>query len=63
LTLYVRIENVMHRESVFITWDHNGTSVKYLPCAFERINVLDVSNLLEDLLYENIPTKFRVYNT
>jgi hypothetical protein len=62
LTLYVRIENVMDRESVFIAWDHNGINVKYLPCAFERINVLDVSNLPEDLLYKDIPTKFHVYN-
>jgi hypothetical protein len=36
LTLYVRIKNVMDRDSVFITWDHNGTNVKYLPCLFER---------------------------
>jgi hypothetical protein len=63
LTLYVRIENVMDRESVFITWDHNGISAKYFPCAFERVNLLDVSNLHEDLLYKDISTKFHVYNT
>jgi hypothetical protein len=63
LTLYVRIENVMDRESVFITWDHNGISAKYVPCAFEKVNVLDVSNLHEDLLYKDISTKFHVYNT
>ncbi len=63
LTLYVRLENVMDRESVFIAWDHNGTNVKYLQCAFKGVYVLDVSNLLEDLLYEDIPTKFHVYNT
>jgi hypothetical protein len=48
---------------VFIAWDHNGINVKYLPCAFEGIYVLDVSNLLEDLLYDDAPTKFHVYNT
>ncbi len=37
LTLYVRIKNVMDSESVFIAWDHNGTNVKYLPCAFEGV--------------------------
>jgi hypothetical protein len=45
LTLYVKIENVMDREDVFIAWDHDGTSVKYLPCAFGRVYVLNVSNL------------------
>ncbi len=30
LTLYFRTENVMDSESVFIAWDHNGMSVKYL---------------------------------
>jgi hypothetical protein len=63
VTLYVKLENVMDRESVFIAWDHNGTSVKYLQCAFKGIYVLDVFNLLEDLLYDDISTKFHVYNT
>ncbi len=63
LTLYVKTENVMYMENVFITWDHNGTNVKYLPCMLERIYVLDVFNLLELLLYKDIPTKFHVYNT
>jgi hypothetical protein len=63
LTLYVRTENVMDKESVFKVWDHNGTNVKYFPWAFEGVYVLDVSNLLEDLLYKDIPTKFHVYNT
>jgi hypothetical protein len=53
----------MDKDSVFIAWDHNGTSVKYLPCAFKRIYVLDVSNLLKDLLYKYIITKFHVYDT
>jgi hypothetical protein len=56
LTLYFRTENVMDRENVFIAWDHNGTGVKYLPCTFVRIYVLDVSNLPKDLLYKDIPT-------
>ncbi len=57
LTLYFRTKNVMNRENVFIACDHNGTNVKYFPCAFEGfylLDVLDVSNLLEDLLYEDI---------
>ncbi len=63
LTLYVKTGNVIDRESVSITCDHNGTNVKYLPCAFERVYVLNVSNLHEDLLYEDIPIKFHVYDT
>jgi hypothetical protein len=63
LTLYIRTENGMDKENVFKVWDHNGTNVKYLPCVFEGVYVLDVSNLLEDLLYEDIPTKFHVYDT
>jgi hypothetical protein len=59
MTLYVKTKNVMDMESVFITWDHNGTNVKYFPCAFEVIYVSDVSNFLEDL-YKDIPTKFQV---
>ncbi len=47
MTLYVRIENVMDKESVFITWDHNRTIVKYFPCVFKGVYVLDVSNLLK----------------
>ncbi len=46
LTLYVETENVMDKKNVFIAWDRNGTSVKYLPCVFEGVYVLDVSNLL-----------------
>ncbi len=63
LTLYVRIDNVMDMDSVFIAWDHNGISVKYLACVFKRVYVLNVSNFLEDLLYKDIPTKFHVYET
>jgi hypothetical protein len=50
----------MDRENVFKAWDHNGTNVKYFPCMFEKVYVLDVSNLLEELLYKDIPTKFHV---
>jgi hypothetical protein len=53
----------MDRESVFIAWNHNGTNVKYLPCTFEGVYVLDVSNLFDDLLDKDILTKFHVYNT
>jgi hypothetical protein len=63
LTLHVRIDNVIDKESVFIAMDHNSTSVKYLPCVFEGVYVLNVSNLLKDLLYEDILTKFHVYDT
>jgi hypothetical protein len=63
LTLYVRFENVMDKESVFITWDHNGTSVRYLPCAFEGVYVLDVSNLPKNVLYKDISIEFHVYDT
>jgi hypothetical protein len=37
LTLYVKIDNVMDKEIVFITQNHNSTNVKYLPCALEGI--------------------------
>ncbi len=56
LTLYVIPNNVMDKERVFIAWDHNGTNVNYLPCAFKGVYVLDVSNLPEDLLYDDTPT-------
>jgi len=38
-------------------------NVKYLPCVFEGVYVLDISNLPKDLLYEDIPMKFLVYDT
>jgi hypothetical protein len=63
LTLHVKTNNIMERVSVFIAWDHNGTSVKYLPCAFKEVYVLDVSNLLKDLLYEDILIEFHVYDS
>jgi hypothetical protein len=36
LTLYVRIENVIDRENVFITWDHNGTNFKISSMCIRR---------------------------
>ncbi len=47
---------------MFIAWDHNGINVKYIPCAFEKVYVLDVSNLPKHL-YKDITTKFHVYDT
>jgi len=58
----VNIENVKGM-CVYIPWDHNGMNVKYLPCVFEGVYVLDMSNLPEDLSYEDIPMKFLVYDT
>jgi hypothetical protein len=52
----------MDKESVFITWDHNGINVKCLPSAFERIYVLNVLNLPKDLLHEDILMELHVYN-
>ncbi len=40
----------MDKENVFKTWDHDGTSVKYLPCAFKGVYVLVVSNLPKDFV-------------
>ncbi len=62
MTLYVKTENVMDNENVFKAWDQNGTNVKYLPCTFKGVYVLHVSNLLEDLLYEDISIMFHVYD-
>ncbi len=47
---------------MFIAWDHNGMNIKYFPCAFEGVYVLDVSNPLKDL-YKDIPIKLHVYDT
>jgi hypothetical protein len=43
ISFYISNEHVMDR-------DHNGVNVKYFPCMFESIYVLDVTNMLEDLL-------------
>lgn len=50
LTLYVNNEQVVQEEQMFVTKDYEGADAKYLSCAFERIYVLDVVNMLEDLL-------------
>ncbi len=63
MTLYVRTKIVMDKECVFIVWGQNGMNVKYLPCVFEGFYVLNVSNLLEDSLYKDIPIELHVYNT
>ncbi len=62
ITFYISSECVINKERVLIAWDHNGMDVKYLPCAFESIYVLDVTNLLEDLIHEDI-FKEHVYDT
>ncbi len=62
LTLYVRTDNIMDKKCVFIAWDHNGMIIKYFSCVFEKVHVLNVSNLLEDLLYEDIPMELHVYD-
>jgi hypothetical protein len=48
---------------MFIAWDYKGANVKYLPCLFEGIYVLDVINMLKDLLYKDIPKELHVYDT
>ncbi len=63
MTFYVNIEHVMKRKRVFIAWVHNGVKVKYLPCAFEGIYVLNLINMPKDLLYENIHGELRIYDT
>jgi hypothetical protein len=42
---------------------HNGVDVKYLPCVFDGIYVLDVMNMPKDLLYNDIPRELHIYNT
>jgi hypothetical protein len=63
LTLYVRVDNLMDMDNVFIAWDHNGISVKHLQCVLKKVYVLNVSIFVEDLLYKDIQTKFHVYDT
>jgi hypothetical protein len=48
---------------MFIAWDYKGANVKYLPCLFEGIYLLDVINMLKDLLYKDIPRELHVYDT
>jgi hypothetical protein len=63
MAFYVNIKHVMDKEQMFITWDHNGVNVKYLSFTFEGVYVLDVTNMLEDLLDEDILGELHVYNT
>ncbi len=58
MTFYINIERVMKRKRMFITWVHNGVNVKYLPCAFEGIYVLNFINMPKDFLYESIHGDF-----
>jgi hypothetical protein len=58
-----KVVTIMDRKCVFIAWDHNGMIIKYLPCVFEKVHVLNVSNLFKDLLYEDILMEFHVYDT
>ncbi len=48
---------------MFIAWDYKGANVKYLPCLFEGLYVLDVINMSKYLLYKDIPGELHVYDT
>ncbi len=63
MTFYVNSECAVKRKRVFITWVHNGVNVKYLPCAFEGIYVLNFTNMPKDLLYEDIHGELHIYDT
>ncbi len=63
MTFYVNSEGVMEGEQMFIIWDYNGVDVKYPPCMFDGIYVLDVMNMPENLLYKDILGELHVYNT
>ncbi len=63
MTFYVNLEGVMDGKQMYIVWDHNGVDVKYFPCVFDGIYVLDVTNMLKDLLYNDIRRELHVYNT
>jgi len=58
MTFDVNTKCVMDGERVFIAWDHNGVNVKCLPCMFEGVYDLDVTNLFKDLSYKDILGKF-----
>jgi hypothetical protein len=62
MTVHVNSEGVMDKEH-FMVWNYNGVDVNYLPCVFDDVHVLDVMNMPEDLLYNDIPREFHVYNT
>jgi hypothetical protein len=63
MAFYVNIKHVMDREQMFITWDRNGVNVKYLSFMFEGVYILNVTNVLEDLLDEDILGELHVYDT
>jgi hypothetical protein len=62
MTVHVNNEGVMDKEHL-IVWNYNGVDVKYLPCVFDDVHVLDVMNMPKDLLYNDIFREFHVYNT
>jgi hypothetical protein len=63
MTFYVNNEHVVDSEQRFIAWDHNGVNVKDLPCVFDGVYVLDLTNIPKDLLYKDIPKELHVYHT
>jgi len=63
MTFDVNTNCVMDEEWVFIAWDHNGVNVKRLPCTFEDVYDLDVTNMFKDFSYKDIPGEIHVYNT
>lgn len=63
MTFYVNNEHVVDGEQRFIGWDHNGVNVKDLPCVFDGVYVLDLTNIPKDLLYKNILEELHVYHT
>jgi len=62
MTFHVNTKCVMDGEWVFIAWDHNGVNVKCLPCTFEGVYDLDVTNVFKDFSYKDIPKEIHVYN-
>jgi hypothetical protein len=63
MTFYVNNEHVVDGEQRFIAWDHNVVDVKYLPCVFDGVYVLDLTNMPKDLLYKDILEELHVYHT
>jgi hypothetical protein len=63
MTFYINNEHVVDGEQRFIAWDHNGVYDKYLPCVFDVVYVLDLTNMPEDLLYKDILEELHVYHT
>ncbi len=63
MTFDVNTKCVMEEERVFIAWDHNGVNVKCLPCMFESVYDLDVTNMFKDFSHKDIPKETHGYNT